>query len=205
MPNTLHPFQRPDTLRSSIAQAAARLMAEEGIDDYNFAKRKAARQLGLDVGVALPTNNEIDQALQAYRNLYRDEEDDLALAQLRSAALEVMQCLAPFEPYLTGAVLEGTATGFSEIELEIYADSAKDVEIFILGQNLRYEHREPRRGSFDAPEAILVFDWDDAPCKLFIFTRHAERTPRRVTHGGRVASRARLAAVRERFSDNTPA
>jgi len=33
--------------RARIAAAAARLMAEDGIDDFALAKRKAAKQLGV--------------------------------------------------------------------------------------------------------------------------------------------------------------
>ena len=50
-------------LRRSIATQAARLIAEEGIDDYAFAKRKAARQLGVPER-DLPSN-----ACPAPRNL----------------------------------------------------------------------------------------------------------------------------------------
>ena len=37
---------RQHQLRQLIAQQAARMMAEEGISDYAYAKRKAGRQLG---------------------------------------------------------------------------------------------------------------------------------------------------------------
>jgi hypothetical protein len=37
---------RQTDMRARIAAAAARLMAEDGIDDFALAKRKAARQLG---------------------------------------------------------------------------------------------------------------------------------------------------------------
>ena len=33
-------------MRMRIAQIAARIMAEDGIDDFGLAKRKAARQIG---------------------------------------------------------------------------------------------------------------------------------------------------------------
>ena len=42
--------------RQMVDQQAARLMAEEGIADYAFAKRKAARQLGMEDGKCLPGN-----------------------------------------------------------------------------------------------------------------------------------------------------
>jgi DNA-binding transcriptional regulator YbjK len=55
--------------RSCIAYLAARLMAEDGIEDYALAKRKAARQAGLPGTRELPTNEEIDEALRTYRQI----------------------------------------------------------------------------------------------------------------------------------------
>ncbi len=45
-------------------------MAEDGIEDYALAKRKAARQAGMPDTRELPTNEEIDAALQLYQSLY---------------------------------------------------------------------------------------------------------------------------------------
>ena len=41
-------------LRREIAALAARMIAEDGISDYGFAKRKAARQLAIHHGFLLP-------------------------------------------------------------------------------------------------------------------------------------------------------
>jgi hypothetical protein len=178
------------TLRRNIAALAARLIAEEGINDVGLAKRKAARQLGITEGEAMPNKAEVEAELRTYQALYRDEEDDERLAMMREAAVEIMRELADFRPALTGSVLEGTATGFSEVEIDVFADSAKDVELFLLSRQIDYEHREIRRPGPESPEAILVFDWDEVPVKLCVFDLIAERIPRR--NG---AERARLPAV----------
>jgi len=60
--------------RARIAAAAARLMAEDGIDDFALAKRKAAKQLGALDAQALPGNDEIEAELRAYLALYQAEE-----------------------------------------------------------------------------------------------------------------------------------
>lgn len=193
------PEIRQGNLRRSIAAAAARLIAEEGIQDYGFAKRKAARQLGAPER-ELPTNMEVEEALHAWRSLYRDEEDDARLVHMREAAVEVMRLLAPYRPYLTGTVLDGTAGAFSEVELELYVDSAKDVEIFLLGHEVRYEHREVRRNSHDAPEAVLVFDWEGVPVKLSVFDHMIERTARRGV-SGRPLERVRLDAFEQMLAE----
>jgi hypothetical protein len=193
------------SLRRSVAAHAARLMAEEGIDDFGFAKRKAARQLGFTNSEALPTNAEVEEELHAYVALFRDEEDETRLREMRLAAIEVMHMLEPFRPYLTGTVLAGTAGAFSEVELEIYTDSAKDVEIFLLNQNLRYEHREVRRSGPDAPEATLEFDWGEVPFRLHIYDHLGERSPRRSPGGSKLAERARVEAVAALVDGSTTA
>ena len=57
---------RTDHLRHAIAQEAARLMAEHGIQDFYVAKRKAAERYGVVDGAFLPRNTEIEAALMSY-------------------------------------------------------------------------------------------------------------------------------------------
>src|SRR2546429_239040 len=52
-------------MRVRIAAAAARMMAEDGLDDFALAKRKAARQLGAEDTQALPKNEEIEAEARA--------------------------------------------------------------------------------------------------------------------------------------------
>ncbi|QID17018.1 hypothetical protein G3580_04795 [Nitrogeniibacter mangrovi] len=195
MPNRAHGF-RSGHLRQEVAAAAARMMAEDGISDFGFAKRKAARQLGATDADSLPTNAEIEAALREYQAIYQDEEHDERIYAMRCAAAEVLDMLSPFRAYLTGPVLEGTAGRYAEVDIEVFADSAKDVEIFFLNQDLRYEHREPRKLTHDTPEAILCFDWDDIPVRVTI---HESRVERR---GG--VERARLEAVEKLIADGLP-
>jgi hypothetical protein len=183
------PPSRSGTLRREIAAAAARMMAEDGISDFGFAKRKAARQLGASDGDALPNNAEIEAELRAWQALYQDEEQAMRLREMREAAVEVMRLLDEFRPYLTGGALDGTAGRYTEVDIELFPESAKEVEIFFLNHDITYEHREPRRPAPNAPEAILSFDWDQVPIRLSIYETHAERANRRHSE------RARLPAV----------
>ena len=190
-----HAVPHSSNLRREIAALAARMIAEDGISDYGFAKRKAARQLGAVNADELPNNAEIEAEVRTYLSVFQDEEHLERQMVMRLAAVEIMRELQPFRPYLTGAVLEGTAGRYSEIEIDLFPESAKEVEIFFLNNSVTYEHREPRRNQPDAPEAILVFDWDDIPVKLRIYSPDIERLTRRGPHGTRQMERARLAAV----------
>lgn len=182
-------------LRREIAALAARMIAEDGISDYGFAKRKAARQLGAVNADELPNNAEIDAEVRTYLAIFQDEEHLERQQVMRIAAAEVMRELDAFRPYLTGAVLEGTAGRYAEVEIDLFPESAKEVEIFFLNHGVAYEHREPRRNQPDAPEAILVFDWGDVPVKLRIYSPDVERLSRRSPHGARQMEKARLATV----------
>src|SRR5215212_7423746 len=123
---------RVQGMRERIAAAAARIMAEDGIDDFALAKRKAARSLGAPATEALPANDEVEAELRAYLALYQAEEHPQRIIELREVALDAMRMLESFHPYLTGPVLKGTASPYAEIDLHLFPESPKDVEVFLL-------------------------------------------------------------------------
>lgn len=137
-PNT----QRRDLMREQLAHLAAKLMAEDGIADHAFAKRKAARQLGASDTQHLPSNQEVDEALHSYRLLYQQDSHPGILYQLRKEALDAMRLLASFHPYLTGSVLSGTAGEQSDINLMLFSDDEKAVLLFLLKNNIEFEDSE---------------------------------------------------------------
>src|SRR5262245_13381083 len=108
---------RSDHLRSAIAQEAARLMAEHGIQDYLVAKRKAAERYGVVDGPLLPKNTEIEEALMSRHRLFGADTHASSLQEQRRVALQAMQLLREFEPRLVGPVLTGSATEFADIQL----------------------------------------------------------------------------------------
>ena len=136
-----HP-QRRDLMREQLAHQTARLIAEDGMVDFAFAKRKAARQLGASDTQHLPSNQEIEEALQSYRALYQTDTHPNVLYLLREEALAAMKMLSSFKPYLTGSVLNGTAGERSDINLMLFCDDAKAVLLFLLKNNLEFEDGE---------------------------------------------------------------
>jgi hypothetical protein len=133
---------RRDLMREQLAHHAAKLMAEDGITDHAFAKRKAARQLGAADTQHLPSNQEVDEALHSYRALYQHDRHPGILRRLREEALSAMRLLEPFHPYLTGSVLSGTAGELSDINLMLFSDDAKAVLLFLLKHNIDFEDGE---------------------------------------------------------------
>jgi hypothetical protein len=136
--------ESPSNVRQEIAMRAGRLIAEEGLD-YASAKRKAARDiLGAFRGSGdwLPDNGEIEDEVRAYQALFQSDEQPRRLLELRRAACELMSLLRPFSPYLCGAVLNGTAGEHSDIHLQLFCDSPKDVQIFLLNEGIDYTVHE---------------------------------------------------------------
>ena len=188
-------------LRRAIASAAARLMAEEGIADYGTAKRKAARSLGAGEIDVLPTNDEIETELRTWQSLYQEDEQVERVHDLRSVAVDVMQLLAEFTPYLTGSALDGTAGRYSAAEIELFADCSKDVEIALLSHNIPYEIVDNRKQGLDSQLAI---EWDDIPVLLSIYPPRAERQQPKPHHGGHGRKRVRVDAVLELLRQSAP-
>lgn len=128
-----------DDLRAEIAAAAARLIAEEGCE-YAQAKRRAVHELLGDARTApVPDNAEVEREVRRYLRLFEAETHPKLLAGLRRVAASLMERFALYEPHLTGAVLNGTATEHSDIHLHLYVDSAKDVEVFLLDAGVEFD------------------------------------------------------------------
>jgi hypothetical protein len=183
--------------RTRIASAAAQLIADDGIADYDLAKRKAARSLGLADTVDMPDSAEVEAELRVYQRLFQRSEHDAQLADLRQKALDLMEILAPFHPYLTGSVLDGSAGRYSEIDLQIFVDSSKDVEIFLLNHRLEYQHSVPRS---ERAEEVLSLWMGDTVCNLVLYPAHDERVTFK-TRTGKIRQRARIDTVRKLLAE----
>ncbi|MBI4191347.1 MAG: hypothetical protein HY525_12520 [Betaproteobacteria bacterium] len=183
--------------RARIAYLAARLMAEDGIEDYALAKRKAARQAGIPDSRQLPNNDEIDAALQLHRELYQ-REHPLRLRELRQLALEVMDELLRFNPYLTGSVLRGSAGKYAGIHLQLFADNAKGVEHYLLDRNIEFRSSETRlyAGDMQLAAPVLSFSRDGVEVQLTLLSPRELRSQLKASAEGKPIERARRDAVK---------
>jgi hypothetical protein len=118
---------RPDHRRLAVADEAARIMQEQGLRDFRSAKAKALARLGLEDHGAMPSNEEIEQALTARNRIFLGEAHGALLGEMRRAALRIMQALEDYQPRLVGAVLNGSATAHSAIELHALCDTVEAV------------------------------------------------------------------------------
>ena len=137
------------------------MIAEDGLD-YATAKRKAARQVAGETrieGSWLPDNDQIEEEIREYQALFQGDSQPAVLRRLREIALDWMQRLGAFNPFLTGAVLNGTAGEHSDIHLQIFCDNAKDVAIWLLNANVQYDVSETRHFAARGFVETLSFLW----------------------------------------------
>ena len=192
-------------LRAEIAAAAARLVAEDGAD-YGTAKRKAARQILGDQQPAaniLPDNAQIEAEVRVYQSLFHADTQPARLFRLRTLAVEIMDNLAQFNPFLTGAVLGGTAGPHDDIHLQLFADSAKEVEIFLLNRNVQIEISESPhfKGPRYDPVETVSFLWRQEGVHAELYELDDLRGA--VKARGDKVQRADIAAVRALLVNST--
>ncbi len=189
--------------RSTIAHLAARLMAEDGIEDYALAKRKAARQAGLPDTRDLPNNEEIDAALRTYQQIYHQDAHRDRLRVLRQAALRAMRELAQFNPHLTGSVLNGNAGKYADINLQLFTDSAKAVELYLIDRGIPYRTAQSRlySGSEPLTAPVYIVDDDGTEIALTVLSSRELRGSLRTSPEGKGIERAKLPAVEQLLAE----
>jgi hypothetical protein len=189
--------------RSRIAHLAARLMAEDGIEDYALAKRKAARQAGLPETRELPTNEEVEQALRNYREIYHREEHLDRVRLLRGIALKAMRELAQFNPYLTGSVLNGTAGRYADINIQLFTDSAKAVELYLIDRQIPYRTAQARLycGSEQVTAPVFTINDDGTDIEMTVLSPRELRGPLRTSLEGKNIDRAKRGAVEQLLAE----
>jgi hypothetical protein len=130
--------------RQILAREAARILAQTQSGDYQSAKQKALRNLGLPAKTPLPRNQEIEAALFEHQQLFGDTQVRQHLIELRRSALVAMRELHLFKPRLTGPVLRGSANPNSTVQLHLFAETIEDVGFFLQDQSIPYRHIEQR-------------------------------------------------------------
>ncbi|RQP23254.1 hypothetical protein [Piscinibacter terrae] len=140
------------TLCAEIAAMAAKLVVDEGME-YGPAKKRAAKLLGKHStrGVELPSNEEVEDEVRTYIDLFCADTQPAELQALREAAVMWMQRLAEFRPHLTGAVWRGTATRLSAVHIQLYCDDSKSAELALIDKGADYDV-----GSAPGPRGELV-------------------------------------------------
>ncbi|MBL8383742.1 MAG: hypothetical protein JNM90_11730 [Burkholderiales bacterium] len=175
--------------RRAIAAQAARLIAEDGLADYGAAKRKAARQLGFRDSDGLPDNAEIESEVRAYQLLYQNDEQRTRLRELRRVAREVLDDFTAHRPHLTGAAWNGTASRGAGIDIDLFTDDQKMVELSLVNRGVPYTTLE--RAHFSRLPGrhvpVLRFDREGHEVSLSLYSTADLRSVPRSSPDGRAA------------------
>jgi len=158
---------KADNRRALIADEAARIIQEHGLNDFRSAKEKAVERLGFKSAGKLPGNGEIEQALAERNRVFRAESQPIRLRQLRLSAIAIMGSLEAFFPRLVGPVLSGHATEFSGIDLHLFNDSAESVAMSL--DTLNIDHRTAQfrhRFRKDQNERFPGYRFDSHGCEF---------------------------------------
>lgn len=189
---------RDQQMRARIAQEAARLMAEQGVQDFYAAKRKAAQHLGAPDTRNMPRNMEIEAALAEYQRLFQGETQANHLRELRESAAKAMRFLVQFSPRLVGSVLAGSAGRHASIDLHLFADAPEEISFFLMEAGIPFQASQKRM-------RLGKEEWQDFPSfhflagehtvDLVIFPREGRREAPRSPVDGRPMTRAALQQV----------
>jgi hypothetical protein len=147
-----------DSLTEEIAASAARLVVEAGLE-YGAAKHKAARAMsrrGSGSRAELPSNEQVEDEVRAYIELFLGGTQPGELAALREVAMGWMQRLAEFRPHLSGAVWRGTATRESAVHIDLYCDDSKAAEIALLNAGVDHDIHVLDAGHAAARDVLSV-------------------------------------------------
>lgn len=198
---------KPEHIRRLLAQEAARIMAEEGRQDYYGAKQKAAMHLGLALK-HLPTNREIEAALGEHQRLFEAHAQAGRLQRLRCTALEIMNRLGDLDIRATGAVLGEVATAHARVELHVFVEPPEkllfrldDLGVDYEENTRRYNWRNGR--SRDLP--MFAFDLDGQRVEATVFAHKDLREAPMDTVDGQPVRRVGKSALEKMMELDSPA
>ena len=130
------------TTRLSIANRAAEIIMEEGVEDYQYAKKKAVKHLDLGRFDTLPSNDEIDNALLEYGSIFQDQIDMDIIMKIKEEALKVMELFHKFNPYFLSQITQGLIPKYPTININIFTDNMKEIEYVLLNHQINFEIKD---------------------------------------------------------------
>jgi hypothetical protein len=136
-----------ERIRRQIAFLAAQMMYHRTESEYFTAKRKAARQLGVEYRYRpadLPSNKEIRDQIQAMARMHEGPKRIERLRDMRLDALRVMRLLARFRPRLIGSVRTGHVRKGSDIDIHLFCNSVALITDTLIEHNFQYDVEHKR-------------------------------------------------------------
>ena len=156
-------------LRRSLRYEAARIMADEGVRDFRIAKEKACSRLGVSTHRAIPTNLEIENALEEQLSIFRSDRD-IERKQYLETALSIMNLVSEYSPKLTGAAVTGVITSVRPVEVHVFPSTVEEVCELLYEADVPYDQIQKRkRFTGKRFDNIPGFEWTVAEVDVELF------------------------------------
>ncbi len=184
----------PNRLRRSIRYEAARIMADEGVRDYRRAKEKACQRLGVSTHQSIPSNLEIEDALEEQLSIFDYDVNGVLQRSYLETAIVVMDLLSDYKPKLTGAALSGVITSSRPVEIHVFPPTIEEVCDRLDERRLHYDQMEKRkRFTGNRFQNIPGFELApfDVDVELFCFLPGMPYPPLSLTNGKSIQSVSR--------------
>lgn len=176
--------------------------------EYFTAKRKAARQLGVEYRHRpgdLPSNREIRDQIQAMARMHEGEKRLDHLRDMRLEALRLMRKLARFRPRLIGSVWTGHVRHGSDIDIHIFSDSLAIVTDTLDELALPYDVERKRIVKFAEERIFTHIHIDDRyPYELTLYPEDKAHYVFKSSITGKAIERASIAELEEYLRKEDP-
>ena len=190
--------KKRNNLRVLITREAARLMYEDGIDQYLDAKRKAAKRILGRSTKDLPSNGEISEQLHQLAKFQQGDQHEETLFNMRLLAMDTMEQLNEFNPRLIGSVSTGRVRKGSDIDLHLFTDSLELIQHTIEEIGWNYEVKQVFIEKNGRPMEFNHIYLDlEFPVELSIYPVNEIRVRGRSSTDGKAIERLSVVKVRE--------
>ncbi len=197
-----------ERIRRQIAFLAAQLMYHRTESEYFTAKRKAAKQLGVEYRFRpgdLPSNAEIRDQIQAMARVHEGPKRLEHLKDMRFEALRLMRKLARFRPRLIGSVWTGHIRHGSDIDIHIFSDSQSIVTDTLDDYALPYEVQKKRIVKYGEERVFTHIHVDDRfPFELTLYPEDKVHYVFKSSITGRPIERASIAELEAALKAEDP-
>jgi hypothetical protein len=188
-----------ERIRRQIAFLAAQLMYHRTESEYFTAKRKAAKQLGVEYRFRpadLPSNAEIRDQIQAMARMHEGPKRLDRLRDMRVEALRLMRKLTRFRPRLIGSVWTGHVRNGSDIDIHIFCDSQSIVTDCLDEHSLIYDVQHKRIVKFGEERLFTHIHIDDRfPYELTLYPEDKAHYVFKSSITGKAIERASIAEL----------
>ncbi len=197
-----------ERIRRQLAFLAAQLMYNRTESEYFTAKRKAAKQLGVEYRFRpgdLPSNAEIRDQIQAMARIHEGPKRLEHLHDMRVEALRLMRKLARFRPRLIGSVWTGHVRAGSDIDIHIFSDSQAIVTDTLDDYALPYEVEKKRIVKYGEERVFTHIHVDDRfPFELTLYPEDKVHYVFKSSITGQAIERASIAELEAALKAEDP-